>query len=63
VPPPTTIKSYSFSRLELASTGYWPGFPSSLSDKRSVVMRLVKKVAPALDIQELGEETEDVQWL
>jgi hypothetical protein len=26
-------------------------------------MRLVKNVAPALDIQELGEETEEVQWL
>jgi hypothetical protein len=57
------MKSYSFSRLELASAGYWCGFPSSLSDERSVVMRLAKNVAPALDIQELGEETEDVQWL
>jgi hypothetical protein len=26
-------------------------------------MRLVKNVAPALDIQGLGQETSDVQWL
>jgi hypothetical protein len=30
---------------------------------RSVEMRLANNVAPALDIQELGEEVADVQWL